>query len=392
MLAEALEMKEQLEADYRFLHKNAETGFSILKTFVYVEERLKEMGCVPKRCGRAGIVVYLGPENAKDCILLRADMDGLPIKEETGKEYACQSGNMHACGHDMHTAMLLGAAGMLKKREKELTRVVQLMFQPAEEILEGAKDMLQEGILNDPPVKKAMMLHVMVSVPWDTGTAIVSSPGISAPAADYFKMQVKGKGCHGSSPWEGVDPITIAAHILMGLQEITSREIATGEGGVLTIGSIHGGNAANVIPESVVIEGSLRALSDDLREKMKQRILEVSQGIAGAMRGEIHLEFPRGCPTLKNDKEMSQKMTVVLKQLLGPDKVCTTAELGEKKGGGSEDFAYVSQEVPSIMVALAAGKRKEGYDYPLHHPKATFDMEALPYGSAIYTETALRLS
>lgn len=394
-LDNAMQLKKQMEEDYRFLHAHAETGFSLLKTLVYVEQRLLAMGYEPKRCGRAGISVCVGKENEKSgrCILLRADMDALPIREKTELSCACKQGNMHACGHDLHTTMLLGAAKLLKDRENQLGGIVKLMFQPAEEILEGAKDMISEGILESPRVDCAMMLHVTCNVPWKTGTVIVSSPGISAPAADFFRITVQGKACHGSTPWEGVNAISIAAKIVSGLEAMTANEFPAGEKTVCSIGTIQGGEGANIIAAEVALEGSLRAFDENRRRHVKKRLEEISSETAKAFGGEATVLFHRGCPTLVNDAEMSEKTGEYMRNLLGPDMVLTSDELmrsGNGGSGGSEDFAYVSQEIPSIMVALAAGEAKDGYSYPLHNAKTAFDLSVLPYGCAVYAECALR--
>lgn len=394
-LDNAMQLKKQMEEDYRFLHSHAETGFSLLKTLVYVEQRLLEMGYKPKRCGRAGIFVCAGKESEKEgkCILLRADMDALPIREQTNLEYACKLGNMHACGHDLHTTMLLGAAKLLKDRENQLRGTVKLMFQPAEEILEGAKDMISGGILESPKVDCAMMLHVMCSIPWKTGTVIVSSPGVGAPAADFFQIKVTGKACHGSTPWDGINAISIAAKIVNGLEGMAANEIPAGEKTVCSLGKIQGGEGANILAQEVIIEGSLRAFDEERRRFIRRRVEEIAEMTAKTFGGEAKVVFHRGCPSLINDEEMSEKTEAYMRELLGRDMVLTSGELSKKGNGGSggsEDFAYVSQKIPSIMVALAAGASADGYSYPLHHAKTVFDLSVLPYGCAVYAECAFR--
>ena len=216
ILQEAQALQEEMRSHRRWLHAHAETGFDLEQTKPYVKAALEEMGYAVQECGRAGLVTTVGKPGGK-VLLLRADMDALPIAEEADVDFACSNGKMHACGHDMHTAMLLGAARLLKNHEAELSGMVKLMFQPAEEVFEGGKDMIQSGALENPRPDAAMMIHVTAGMPIPAGTVIVSAPGVSAPAADYFTIRVQGKGCHGSAPQNGVDALTAAAHILIAL-------------------------------------------------------------------------------------------------------------------------------------------------------------------------------
>jgi hippurate hydrolase len=221
----------------------------------------------------------------------------------------------------------------------------------------------------------------------------VSAPGVSAPAADYFEIKVQGKGCHGSSPNAGVDPITVAAHIITALQEIHARELALGEQAVLTIGTIHAGGAANAIPDTVTMGGTIRTYDEDTRQYLKDRMTEISKSIAVAFRASAEVTFGSGCPTLVNDKELSESVLEYTTELLGAGKAFSTQQLmagKSSKTAGSEDFAYVSQKVPALMLALAAGSPDKGYVYPQHHPMVKFDESALAAGSAVYAYTAMR--
>ena len=390
MLKEALELQSQLEADYAQLHYCAELGFELTQTRAYVKKRLLEMGYEPVDCGKAGIVATAGNPDTGKCFLLRADMDALKIKEEAEVPFHSTNGNMHACGHDAHTAMLLGAAKIIKYHEQELGGIVKFMFQPAEEILEGARDMIANGVLENPKVDGAMMVHVMTGVPLKTGTIVVSAPGVSAPAADFFEIKIKGKGCHGSMPHMGIDPLTTAAHIIIALQEIQAREMSVFNKGALTIGALEGADVANVIPDAVTLKGSIRAFDEDVRNYMKKRVTEIAENVARAFRAEVVVAYTSGAPTLVNDKELSEKTGIWLKETLGEDMVIRSQDMPGQSGGGSEDFAYVSHEVPSIMVALAAGDSREGYEHPLHHPEMRLDTSALAYGTAALAEVAMR--
>ena len=392
ILQEAKALQEEIKSHRLWLHTHAETGFDLTETKPYVKSALTEMGYTVQECGKAGLVATVGKPGGK-VLLLRADMDALPIAEEADVDFACKNGRMHACGHDMHTAMLLGAAKILKAHESELGGTVKLMFQPAEEIFEGSKDMIASGVLENPRPDAALMIHVAAGMPLPAGTVVVSAPGVSAPAADYFTIRVHGKGCHGSAPQNGIDPLTAAAHILIALQEIHARELSASDEAVLTIGTFHAGEAGNVIPDTATMGGTIRTYDEKTRAYLKERMTAIAQSIAEAFRASAEVSFGSGCPTLVNDKDLSEKVTGYLKGLLGASHAFTTAELNGGKparGGGSEDFAYVSHEVPSLMLALAAGEPSKGYVYPQHHPKVKFDESVLSTGAAVFVDCALQ--
>lgn len=392
ILQEAKALQEEIKSHRLWLHTHAETGFDLTETKPYVKSTLTEMGYTVQECGKAGLVTTVGKPGGK-VLLLRADMDALPIAEEADVDFACKNGRMHACGHDMHTAMLLGAAKILKAHESELGGMVKLMFQPAEEIFEGSKDMIASGVLENPRPDAALMIHVAAGMPLPAGTVVVSAPGVSAPAADYFTIRVHGKGCHGSAPQNGIDPLTAAAHILIALQEIHARELSASDEAVLTIGTFHAGEAGNVIPDTATMGGTIRTYDEKTRAYLKERMTAIAKNVAEAFRASAEVSFGSGCPTLVNDKDLSEKVTGYLKDLLGANRAFTTAELSGGKparGGGSEDFAYVSHEVPSLMLALAAGEPSKGYVYPQHHPKVKFDESVLSTGAAVFVDCALQ--
>ena len=387
-IEQAKEIENELVKNQQYLHRNAEVGFELTKTTEYVKSTLEEMGCKVTPCGKSGLIALIGKGSGKT-FLLRADMDALPIKEEADIEFACKNGNMHACGHDFHTSMLLGAAKLLKEYENQINGTVKLMFQPAEEILSGAKNMIENGALENPRPNGALMLHVMAGLPLKTGTIVVAN-GVSAPAADYFTINIQGKGCHGSTPQQGVDALTIGAHILIALQEINARELGVSDEATLTIGKMNGGTTGNVIADKTILEGTLRAYDEDVREHIKKRISEITQGIAGSFRGKGTADFGNGCPPLKNDRELSEEIEGYLTEAFGEDLVLNMEKMGGRtnKSGGSEDFSYISQEIPSVMLALAAGNSEEGYLYPQHHPKVKFDDKILSIGSAVLAQSA----
>ena len=396
LLKESAGLQDQLVTDRRWFHTHPGTGFDIADTVAYVSNELKDMGYEVHPCGKAGLTVLAGGKKPGKVFMIRGDMDALPIKEESGVEYASQNGKMHACGHDLHTSMMLGAARLLKAHEDEICGTIKLDFQPAEEIFEGADDMLKNGLLENPKVDAALMIHVMAGLPMPTGMVLVCDGGVSAPAADYFNIHIQGTGCHGSMPNMGVDPITVAAHIITALQEIHARELALTDQAVLTIGSIHGGKAANAIPDTVDLDGTIRTYDEETRALLKKRMEEICGSVAAAFRATAAVNFGSGCPTLLNNQELSVSVTKYAKELL-PGMAYSMGELMAMSGGGStsktagsEDFAYVSQQVPSIMLALAAGQPKDGHAYPQHHPKVTFDEKCLSVGSAVYAYTAMR--
>ena len=389
ILKAAKSLKDELIAHRRYLHQNAETGFEIPKTKKYITECLEKMGYTPEECGKAGIKAEVGA--GEKTVLLRADTDALPIKEDTSLPYAA-SQNMHACGHDMHTAMLLGAAKILKENESKLKNKVVFMFQPAEETLEGAVDMINNGILEG--VDEAVMIHVITSMDMPSGTVIIGSPGAGAPACDHFTIEIQGKACHGSAPWNGVDSLLIAAQTVNALQVLQSREMDARKETTLTIGYMQGGHNGNTLADTAVLKGTARSYDEKTREDLQKRITEITCATAKTYRGSGKVIFTSGTPVFVNEKELSGRAFDSLKELLGAETVFTTSMISPDgrvaRGGGSEDFAYVSQKVPTLMISVTAGEKEKGYIYPQHHPKAEFDEDVLPIGAAVYAKLGMR--
>ena len=379
----------------RYYHTRPELSGEEKNTRAHLKEDLEALGITDihelETC--YGLTATIHGGKPGKTVALRADIDALPVKEETGLPFASHNeGKMHACGHDNHMAMLLGAAKILNEVKDELSGDVRLVFQPAEEIFEGSKDMIASGVLENPRPDAALMIHVAAGMPLPAGTVVVSAPGVSAPAADYFTIRVHGKGCHGSAPQNGIDPLTAAAHILIALQEIHARELSASDEAVLTIGTFHAGEAGNVIPDTATMGGTIRTYDEKTRAYLKERMTAIAKNVAEAFRASAEVSFGSGCPTLVNDKDLSEKVTGYLKDLLGASHAFTTAELSGGKparGGGSEDFAYVSHEVPSLMLALAAGEPSKGYPYPQHHPKVKFDESVLSTGAAVFVDCAI---
>ena len=385
MLRSANAIQDELVRSRRYLHAIPGLGFELKETLDYVSQQLTEMGIEHKPCGKAGIVATVGGKQPGKVFLLRGDMDALPMAEESGEEFAATNGYMHACGHDLHAAILLGAARLLKENEDAIQGTVKLMFQPAEEILQGADDMVKAGVLENPKVDVAMMAHVFSGLPMPTGMIAVLD-GVSNAAADLFTVHIQGKGCHGSMPHTGIDPLLAAAHMLVALQEIHSRELSVTDEVAMTFGSFHAGVAANVIPDTATLKGTLRTFNEDLRAKVKQRMEEIITGMAKAFRVEATIQYDSGCPVLDNDSDLSACVTEYLGELLGPKALFP---LKNMKGSGSEDFAFVSRHVPALMLGIPASA-SEGTVYPQHHPKVRFDESVLSLGAAAFAYAAIR--
>jgi hippurate hydrolase len=381
-LAEARAFENEFIEIRRRLHAHAEVGFSLPYTIGLVEEKLCEYGYAPEKCGRAGVTATVG--TGSKVFLLRADMDALPLSEETGLPFASQNGNMHACGHDMHTAMLLLAAKILRAHESELRGTVKLMFQPAEEILAGAKDMVDGGVLESPRPSAAFMLHVLAGVSAPAGAVFVPKGGVAAPSADYFDITVTGKACHGAAPEKGADALLAAAHVLTSLSEIPAREMGIDERALFTFGKMEAGSAGNAIAGSAVLSGTMRAYGEGTREKLKARIEEISCAVASAFRTQARVKYGKSTPALKNDASLAARIGAYCRELLPHEYVLPAEALGGV--GGSEDFAYIAERVPAVTASLAAGSG----EYPLHHPKVCFDESAVATGGAVLAYAAAR--
>ena len=394
LLGRAQALEPQLVEWRRTLHRHPEVGFDLTQTKALVKKALTEMGYEPKDCGKAGVIALAGGKKPGKTILLRGDMDALPIQEESGVDYASEvPGKMHGCGHDMHTAMMLGAAQLLKEHEDEIEGTVKLEFQPAEEIFQGSPDMIANGLLENPRVDAAVMFHVLGGMPIPAGVVLVPAcGGITMASCEQYHIIVHGKGGHGSMPEKCIDPITAAAHIHIALQEINSRELDAHSFGVFTTGRFQAGAASNVIPDSAEMWGTIRTTDPEgaVTELLHKRMTEIVQGVAAAYRCTAEITFSDYCPCMVVDKELAGNALTYMGELLGKGAMDMTPMTGGKPGGGSEDFAFVSHEVPTVSMFLTAGNANEGYTYGQHHPKVKFDDSVLFEGSAAYAYMALR--
>ena len=389
LLEEAKAFQEKLVEIRRDLHRHPETGFDLLYTVEKVRNELIQMGYKPQDCGKAGLVALVGGKKAGKTIMLRADMDALPLGEEADIEYKSENpGKMHGCGHDMHAAMLLGAAKLLKAHEDEIQGTVKLVFQPAEEIFQGAADMIQNGVLENPHVDAAVMLHVVAGIPIPAGMFMIPTGGISMASCEQYHIVVKGKGGHGSTPHIAIDPVTAAAHIHLALQEINSRELNPNDYGVFTTCKFRAGETSNVIPNKAEMWGTIRTADEEgkIREQIKTRMTEIVGGVGTALRCETEVEFFDYCPCMVVNPELSASVQKYVGKLFNQS-IVPIAE----RGGGSEDFAFVSHEVPTVGMFITAGNSKEGYEFAVHHPKTVLDDSILWKGSAVHAYVAMCL-
>ena len=393
LMAEAAVLEPQLQNWRRTLHRHPEVGFDLPQTRALVKQALTEMGYTPQDCGKAGILVLAGGKKPGKTILLRGDMDALPVQEESGVDFASEvPGRMHGCGHDMHTAMMLGAAKLLKAHEEELEGTVKLEFQPAEEIFQGSPDMIANGLLENPKVDAAVMFHVLAGMPLPSGMVLVPGGGITMASCEQYHITVHGKGGHGSMPEACIDPVTAAAHIHIALQEINSREMDPHSFGVFTTGRFQAGAASNVIPDTAEMWGTIRTIDPENKvgELIQKRMTEIAQGVAAAYRCTAEVGFSDYCPCMVVDRALAGNAMTYMTELVGQGAMDMSKLTGGKPGGGSEDFAFVSHEVSTVSMFLSAGNAKEGYAYGQHHPKVKFDDSILYEGSAAYSWFALR--
>lgn len=374
----------------RFLHQNAEIGLDLPVTTQYIKEKLVSMGYEPVEICKSGIVAIAGGKKPGKTFLIRGDTDALPLTEETDLPFKSVNGNMHACGHDFHASMMLGAAKILKEREDEIQGTVKLMFQPGEEIVTGAKNMIAAGLLENPKVDAAMMIHVVSGMPIPSGYAGFFDPGPCFAAVDIFDINIQGKGGHGAFPQIAIDPLIAMSHIHLGIQEINSRELAPGGFLVAVTGKMGGGTAMNIIADKAAMSGTLRTLDKDVREMGKSRIREIAKGIGATYRCKVEVTFPFECPALINNESLLNSTYEYTQDLLGQDQVLKAATVGLGVVPGSEDFAFVSEKVPSTVIGLGANFEVDGVIYPQHHPKVVFDESILAKGTAIYATCALK--
>ena len=383
--SQSKEIHQWIVEKRRTIHRHPELMYEEFETSKLVQNTLKELKIPYKKdIAITGVVGTIG--NGKGpCIALRADMDALPIHEEADIDFKSEiDGKMHACGHDCHTAMLLGAARVLKENEHKINGTIKLIFQPAEEGGAGGKMMREQGVLLDPKVQQIFALHVAGTIPVGT---LASKEGTLLAATSSIKILVKGKGGHAAAPHHTNDPVVTGSKIVVELQTLVSRELNPLEPGVISITMANAGSAFNVIPSTMELQGTIRSLTIEGVSNLQTRVKEVAQSIAKANRCEAEVSFPgNDYPPTINDAGCWQLGKSAAKEILGEENLI---EMPDPIMGG-EDFAYYTEEVPGCFSFLGVGNPDIDAVYDVHHPMFKVDEKALSLGTAIHVNTALK--
>lgn len=386
ILFRAMELKEEMLKNRRFLHRNAESGLCLPVTSGFVKEKLENMGYAVESVGESGLSAVAGDAGKGKTILLRADMDALPMKEESGLSFASGTDAAHCCGHDMHTAMLLAAAEILKEREQELSGAVKFMFQPGEETGGGASRMLDCGILENPRPSAVLGLHVNAKAP---ACRLDYGKGCTFSSNNNIDIEIKGRGGHGARPHEAVDPIKAAVQIYTALQTIRVSEVAPASPFIFTITSIHGGSSYNSIPGTVTMKGTMRAYDESVRQKALERIREICESVARTFKAEANVLLPDGIPPMYCSPDYTDEMLSYAADIVGAGQIAPGPEVKM----GSEDFAFVTALYPESSGYLFIGAGPDaftGYPFGQHSPSVVFNEEIMPYGAAILAECAMK--
>lgn len=379
----ANEMKSQLVEVRRHLHQIPEIGDNLPITTEYVMNYLKKLGLEPEEICSSGIVATIYGGKPGKTMMLRADMDALPMNENNDFPFKSTIENQaHNCGHDLHTTMLLGAAEMLVEHKEDLCGNVKLMFQPAEEVFTGAAAMLKGGLMENPHVDAAFDMHVMTDMPYGT---ISTNSGFITASCDGFKIFIKGKACHGAQPQNGVDPINVAAHMHIALQELIARETPPSEIAVLTIGQLTAGSAPNIIPDMAMMQGTMRCYNKELRAKLNKRFKEVVEYTARAFGAEVEIETLSDVPSIYADPALMKECEGYIREM-----DCGLNYDEEYLVTPSDDFARVAELVPSTFFAVGAQPTDPAQVYPNHNPNVVFNEDCLPVGAAMFAQCAYR--
>ncbi|WP_133016509.1 M20 metallopeptidase family protein [Clostridium cuniculi] len=383
---EANHIKDELIEIRRTLHQYPELGFEETNTSKFIKDFLRKEGIQFKEFAGTGVcgIIEGTKEGVNNKVIgLRADIDGLPMQDKKICSYASKvSGKMHACGHDGHTTILLGAAKLLNKNKDKFNGTVKLIFEPAEETTGGAKVMIEEGVLTNPTVDVMCGLHVEETL--DAGMIMVRRGTVNA-ASNPFNITIKGSGGHGAYPDTAIDPIVMASHVVTSLQSIVSREIKPVNPAVVTIGSIHGGTAQNIIPNEVKLGGIIRTMTNEDREFAKARLKEIVNGICTTFRGSAEIEIEESYPCLYNDDNMVKILEDSARNIIGSENV----KVQKNPKLGVESFAYFANKVPSVFYFLGIRNEEKGIVHPAHNSLFDIDEDALPIGVAIQCEVAM---
>lgn len=383
VLERARRLEEKVKAWRRHIHAHPELGMETEGTAAFVERALAEIGVADvRRCAGTGVVARIEGRPGDRCVGLRADMDALPVEERGDLPFrSTVPGRAHACGHDVHTACLLGAAELLHGMRDAFSGTVKLIFQPGEEGAGGAARMIADGALDEPKMDAIFALHVWPDLP--AGTVGIRRGAVLA-GAQSIRIRITGRQGHAAHPHRCIDPILIAGHIVCALQSVVARELPPLETGVLTLGQIHGGTAGNIIPEEVVIDGTVRALAKDVGARILESARRIVEGTAATLRGSAVLETSEGLPPVVNDDALFDRMTGTFTDLFGPDRVRTLPE----PSMGGEDFALFLEHVPGAHFRLGVGAEGRTV-HPLHSPDFYADESGFSMGVAGLAALAL---
>jgi amidohydrolase len=378
---EAESIFDYLVETRRDFHMHPELGFQETRTAGIVAETLDQLGYeVQRGIGQTGVVGILGGDQGGPTVLIRFDMDALPITEISDREYAStKSGVMHACGHDGHTAMGLGLARIMAKYQRQMTGTIKLLFQPAEEGLGGALAVMADGVLENPRPDVALAMHVWNEIPLGK---IRATAGPTMASSSVFTLTVHGKGGHGAAPHRSIDPILAAAHILAALQSIVSRNVDPQESVVVTVGQMSAGTTFNVIPEVAVLKGTVRSYNDDVHRLAYRRILEMVQNMAAAFRCTAAMETIAIVPAVVNAPEPTSVLKFAANQVVGSENVVGGRTMG------AEDMGYLLEEIPGCYFFVGSRNDSAGLNYPHHHPSFDFDERAMINGVATMAQAA----
>ena len=385
ILKEVDEIGPEIKQIREMFHKNPELGFKEYKTSSFVAKYLEDCGLeVERNVGKTGVIGLLKGKNNSKTVALRADMDALPIKEENKVSYKSEvDGVMHACGHDGHTAMLLGAAKVLSRHKDEINGNIKFIFQPDEEGPEvgGTKELVDEDVLNG--VDVIFGLHISTAYP--TGTIAINMKETSA-SADVFEIEILGKGGHAATPHLAVDSIAIAARYIDSIQYLITREIDPMEPIVISIGTINGGFASNVIADKVKITGTIRTQSNEMRSLVPEKMENILKNLTEMAGGSYKFEILPGLPPLINNTDMAEFVYKTCSSITG----CKNVIKKDKPQMGGEDFAFYLQEIPGAMFWLGAENREKGFINQTHSPYFDFDEDALVIGTKAHISLALK--
>jgi len=382
-LEDAIRIKDEIIALRRDFHSHPELGFEEKRTSKIVAETLESLGLsVTRGVAKTGVVGILEGAKESPVLLLRFDMDALPIVEDTGVDYASTNpGVMHACGHDSHVAIGLSVAKLLSEKSDKLQGTIKFVFQPAEEGGGGAERMVEAGVLDNPKPDYSMGVHVWNDMPvgW---YGLTDGPAMAG--AEIFTVKITGKGAHAASPHQGIDPVVAAAHIITALQTITSRNVPPLESAVVSVCKVQSGTAFNIIPQDAVLSGTIRTFKPAVFSRVKDRFETIVNNVAHAYDCEVEISIQRVTYPVINDEALIELMTDVIHNLHSEGRVAHDLQTM-----GSEDFSFMMHDIPGCFLMVGSANPEKGLDYGHHHPKFNFDETCLPYAVAILARGAV---